>query len=84
MASNPYEFSTAYLNVPFEDDPDARQIYEAAQEYVRRVNEFEGAHPGPQHRWTVSKFALRVFNQIAHVRRVDHIKLHKRIRELTR
>lgn len=85
MASRMDRFDAVYFNNPF-DDQDGRQIYEAAQEYIRRVTEHEEKTAlQPPHSYTsVSAFAARVVKEIAAVRNVDLNKLRRRIFELQR
>lgn len=81
--STEQEFRAAYLQEPF-DDPDGRQVYEAARECIRRVDEYEERFPEIEHRNHVSRFARELVPRIAEVRGVDPNKLRKRIQELQR
>lgn len=82
MASDD-NFVSSYLQEPF-DDPDDRQVYEAAQEYIRRIDDYERMYPGPGYRPLISKFARGLVGHIASVRHVNLHKLRRRIQELQR
>jgi hypothetical protein len=77
------EFVNAYLGVPY-SNPDGLRIDEAAQEYIRRVEEYELLYPMPYQRGRVAKFARAALRDICLVRSVDFEQLRKRIYELQR
>ena len=77
------EFTTRYLNEPFIDE-EGERLYKAAEEYHRRVDEYEVTWPGEQYRVKVSFFARMMRRELAAKYEVEESRLQSSIVKLSR